>query len=116
MQIFRILALRVIRWHETSGDVGEKGPGKEEAKGGGYPERGCRVHGQRKGGVKAWVRQPVPCRAEGAEVPYCHRSREVGNIPVVLSGKRLFRLGSVICQSISRFRLAVLFRASRRSQ
>ena len=34
MQIFRILALRVIRWHETSGDVGEKGPGKEEAKGG----------------------------------------------------------------------------------
>lgn len=39
------------------------------------------------------MRQPVPCRAEGAEVPYCHRSREAGNIPVVLSGKRLFRLG-----------------------
>ena len=48
--------------------------------------------GKGKGG-EAVVRQPVPCRAEGAEVPYCHRSREAGNIPVVLSGKRLFRLG-----------------------
>lgn len=48
--------------------------------------------GKGKGG-EAVVRQPVPCRAEGAEVPYCHWDWKASSVLVVLSGKRFFRMG-----------------------